>query len=268
MSPAKNLRVSFIQSSLHWERPDLNKSSFDEHIARLPATDIIVLPEMFTTGFTMNTALAEEMSGPSVAWMQDHASKKQSVVVGSLIIKDGGSFFNRLIWADPSGSINTYDKRHLFSFADEDAHFSEGTERRIVQYKGWRICPLICYDLRFPVWSRNHATNAGLDETVFDLLIYIANWPKARRQPWMNLLEARAHENQVYVVGVNRIGIDGKDIEYSGDSRVISPRGLRLDDCAESKLSIETIELDWNNLERFREKFPVGRDRDRFDLVD
>ena len=267
MSPPKNLRVSILQCALHWERPDLNRSSFDERIAKLPDTDIIVLPEMFTTGFTMNTGLAEEMSGPSVAWMLERASSKQSVVVGSLIIKEENSFFNRLIWADPSGTISTYDKRHLFSFAEEDAHFSNGTDRLIVDYKGWSICPLICYDLRFPVWSRNQAPNAALDKSAFDLLIYVANWSKARNQPWVNLLEARAHENQVYVVGVNRVGYDGKDIEYSGESRVFSPRGLRLDHSEASQDFTETIELDWDELERFREKFPVGRDRDGFDLI-
>ena len=256
-----NLKVTIIQSELHWENVDANLAMFTDKInAIAEQTDIIVLPEMFTTGFSMDSIrLAETMDGKTVNWMKQQAVKKNAVITGSLIIEEGGRYFNRLVWAQPDETVFTYDKRHLFRMAEEDKHFSAGENRLIVEWKGWKICPLICYDLRFPVWSRNSLP-------AFDCLIYIANWPEARNEPWSKLLEARAIENQVYVVGVNRVGTDGKEISYSGDSAVVDPKGNAISDITPSLNKTITIELLKNDLEDFREKFPVGLDADDFEV--
>ncbi len=281
-----NLKITTIQSDLHWENVDENLAMFTEKIASInEETDLIVLPEMFTTGFTMNSAkLAESMNGKSVLWMKNQSKNTNAVIVGSLIIKEefltsplegrlrGVNYFNRLIWAQPDGVILHYDKRHLFRMANEHEHFSAGNTRLIVELKGWKICPLICYDLRFPVWSRNKPTThhsppiTHYPSPAYDCLIYIANWPEARKEPWSKLLEARAIENQVYVVGVNRVGTDGKDISYSGNSAVIDPKGNAISTIPEHQNSIQTIELNRQELEEFREKFPVGLDGDDFDI--
>lgn len=287
-----NLKVSIIQSELHWENAEKNLDMFSEKIASIQEeTDLIVLPEMFTTGFTMNSeALAETMEGKSVAWMKNQAKQKNSVVVGSLIIQEqvsplegrlrGVNYFNRLIWAQPDGVVYHYDKRHLFRMADEHSYFSAGNSRLIVELKGWKICPLICYDLRFPVWSRNHefkvessklkVSNPSLSThhstPLYDCLIYIANWPEARKEPWCKLLEARAIENQVYVVGVNRVGLDGKEISYSGNSAIIDPKGNPISNLKPHENGIQTITLNRKELEDFREKFPVALDGDDFEI--
>lgn len=268
MSPAENLIVTIVQANLAWE----DKSANLDHLDRLlrdaaPVTDIIILPEMFSTGFSMNaTQLAETAEGEGVKWMQKQAAKHQAALAGSLITKDGTHYYNRLYWVLPDGSFSTYDKRHLFSFADEEQHYSAGKNRIIVEYRGWRICPLICYDLRFPTWSRNTSLDGQPVDTAFDLLIYVANWPEARRRPWMTLLEARAHENQVYVAGVNRIGQDGNGIPHSGDSAIYSPKGERISTLEPNREGVETISLDWTGLEDFRKKFTVWKDKDRFTL--
>ncbi len=257
-----NLKITIIQSELHWENVDENLAMFTQKIdAITEQTDVIVLPEMFTTGFSMESSkLAEKMDGETVTWMKAQARKKCAVVTGSLIIKEQENYYNRLIWAQPDGNIFTYDKRHLFRMANEDEHFTAGEDRLIIEWKGWKICPLICYDLRFPVWSRNSLP-------AFDCLIYVASWPEARKEPWCKLLEARAIENQVYVVGVNRVGIDGKNISYSGNSVAVNPKGLDISGFTPKLNETKTIELSWVELEEFRKKFPVGLDADGFEVT-
>jgi len=269
-----NLKVSIIQSELHWENVDKNLEMFAQKIEAISKpTDIIVLPEMFNTGFSMDSsALAETMDGKTVTWMKTQAAKSNSVIVGSLIVEvplSGGTrvvFFNRLIWAQPDGNLFTYDKRHLFRMAGEHNHFKAGGNRLIIEYKGWRICPLICYDLRFPVWARNSTLTSDHSSPVYDLLIYIANWPAVRKQPWSKLLDARAIENQCYVIGVNRVGEDGKGIAYSGNSVVVNPKGEVMTNIAENANMAESVELSLTELNDFREKFPVSLDGDDFTL--
>ena len=193
--------------------------------------------------------------------MKEIAQKENAVIIGSLIIEEDHNYYNRLIWAQPDGVIYTYDKRHLFRMANEHEHFKTGNKRLIIEYKGWKICPLVCYDLRFPVWSRNSSENQ------YDLLIYIANWPGVRKAPWSKLLEARAIENQCYVVGVNRVGKDGKDISYTGNSAIINPKGEIISTIAENKNCSETVSLSLDDLNSFRKAFPVGMDADEFKIT-
>jgi len=267
-----NLKVNIIQSELHWENVDKNLEMFAQKIEAISTpTDIIVLPEMFNTGFSMDSKeLAETMDGKTVAWMKSQATTSNAVITGSLIIEEipltggvRGRFFNRLIWVQPDGEIFTYDKRHLFRMAGEHNHFSAGEKRLVVSYKGWRICPLICYDLRFPVWSRNTDDN---ETPAYDCLIYVANWPAVRKQPWSKLLEARAIENQCYVIGVNRVGKDGKGIAYSGNSVVVNPKGDVISSILENADTTESVDLSLAELNEFREKFPVSLDGDEFTL--
>lgn len=263
-----SLKITTIQSELHWEDVDQNLEMFSQKIAAIKEpTDIIVLPEMFNTGFSMQSGkLAEEMGGKSGTWLKEQAREANAVIVASLIIKENENYYNRLVWAQPDGVCQTYDKRHLFRMAEEHHHFTAGKERLIINYKGWRICPLVCYDLRFPVWSRNSSFKTTSSESVYDCLIYIANWPEARRDPWNKLLQARAIENQAYVIGVNRVGVDGKGISYSGDSSAIDPKGNVLSSTKPSINQIETVELSMTELTEFREKFPVSMDADLFSI--
>lgn len=260
-----NLKVTLIQSELHWQNVDKNLTMFTDKINAInEATDIIVLPEMFNTGFSMESEkLAERMNGKTVSWMMQMAKKTNAVIVGSLIVTEHDEYYNRLVWAQPNGDYYTYDKRHLFRMADEHEYFSAGKDLLIVHYKGWRICPLICYDLRFPVWSRN-VTERG--EIAYDCLIYIANWSSARKAPWSKLLEARAIENQCFVVGLNRVGKDGKKIDYSGNSVVINPKGDGVSTMPENKNITQTHTISLDELNTFREKFPVGMDADKFEI--
>lgn len=258
----EDLRITIIQSSLHWEDIDANLKSFDSKISSIPlgSTDLIVLPEMFNTGFTMNaTTYYEEMNGKTFNWMSDKSKEKNCVITGSLIIKENGNYYNRLIWMQPDGSYHTYDKRHLFRMSDEHSNYTKGTQRLIVELKGWKICPLICYDLRFPVWCRNRND--------YDLLIFVANWPQKRVYAWKQLLIARAIENISYVVGVNRIGDDGNGFYHSGDSSVLDYLGANLLSEANSSSDnefIETITLSYSKLESFRSSFPASKDADDF----
>ena len=255
---AQNLRATLVQSKLHWEDVDANLQMFGEKISSINNTDVILLPEMFSTGFSMRPEIyAEEMNGKAVTWMRAIAEKKQAVICGSLMINGGGKFFNRLIWFQPDGKFFTYDKRHLFSMGDENNHYTAGKEKTIVQWRGWKICPLICYDLRFPVWSRN-AEN-------YDLLLYVANWPERRSYAWKQLLVARAIENQCYTIGLNRVGADGNKINHSGDSSVIDMKGEILFQKQNEEI-IQTVELSKTDLENYRKEFPVLLDRDNFDL--
>lgn len=255
------LNLCLIQTDLHWENPVANRAMLEEKIFALPeTTDLIVLPEMFTTGFTMNAqAVAEPMNLTTFKWLKQMSAQTGAVVTGSYVVQEGGRYYNRLIWMQPDGSFDHYDKRHLFRMAEEDKTYTAGTRRLVKEWKGWRICPLICYDLRFPVWSRN----INLE---YDLLLYVANWPAARRNPWNTLLQARAIENLSYVAGVNRVGHDGKGIPYSGDSAVIDFKGeVMYRQTDEEAIYQQSLSLD--ELKAFRQKFPANLDADAFTLA-
>jgi omega-amidase len=261
----EDLKISLIQSDLAWENPIQNLTIFDEKIAGISDNpDIIILPETFNTGFSIKPEkYAETMEGSTIKWMQQKAKEKNAVIVGSLLINDKGQFFNRIVWMQPDGNSFTYDKRHLFRMSDEFKLLNGGNERTIINYKGWNINLLICYDLRFPIWSKNTYT-AGKYE--FDLMIYVANWPAARSYIWQTLLRARAIENQSYIVGVNRIGTDGADTKYTGDSMIIDPMGNILLQANPEVEEIHSLKLSKNFLEEFRNKFTVGLDWDEFSI--
>lgn len=264
MSVQSHLNITTVQAGLHWEDPQANRDHFSALIAQAdPTTDLIILPEMFTTGFSMNTAQAEATNGATPDWMRALAALYNAAVMGSVMIREADRCYNRLFFAHPDGRVEAYDKRHLFSFAGEHQHFTAGGERLIVNHRGWRICPLVCYDLRFPVWSRNARIDGAASDHEFDLLVYVANWPEIRQRPWTVLLEARAHENQCYVAGVNRIGTDGNGIVYSGDTAVFSHRGERMSRTKAHEERVETIALSMDELAGFREKFTPWRDKDR-----
>lgn len=257
----QDLTVSLLQTQLQWHDAAANRAHFDgliDHVVHEAAPQLVVLPEMFATGFTMDAAAyAEPMDGESVEWMRLVARDYEVTLCGSLIIDDDGRHFNRLIWMPPDGDAGWYDKRHLFRMAGEHEHYSAGEARPVFALHGWRVCPLVCYDLRFPVWSR------GIDE--FDLQIFVANWPAARRSAWQTLLPARAVENQCYVVGVNRIGTDGNDVRYAGDSGAWDYLGNRLLDSGAEPCT-ETVNLQAAALQRYRKKFPAYLDADSFTL--
>lgn len=255
-----DLKITLVQTPLHWENVEKNISMFDELLNNIKEqTDLIILPEMFSTGFTMNTAVAETMNGKSIAWLKEKAKEKNCVITGSLMITENGKNYNRLIWMQPDGNSQTYDKRHLFRMANEQNHFTAGDKKLITTLKGWKICPLICYDLRFPVWSRTK----NLD---YDVLIYVANWPARRSLAWNTLIPARAVENQSYCIAVNRIGADGYNVDYSGDSVAYNPLGEKLSTLQPNENKHETITLSWKFLQDYREKFPAAMDADDFDL--
>lgn len=254
----QDLRLTLIQTDIHWQSISANLEKFGKEIHQIKApTDVIVLPEMFTTGFTMNTDLAESMNGQTFNWMKETSEKSKAVITGSFIVKDNGKIFNRLIWMQPDGNYATYDKRHLFRMAGEHNHFDFGEKRMIVEWKGWKIMLQVCYDLRFPVWSRN----INLD---YDTILFVANWPAVRIDAWDSLLKARAIENLAYSIGLNRIGIDGKEIKYNGHSAVYSPKGETLV-FSEEKESI-SVELNKEELDSYRSKFPAHLDADEFNI--
>jgi omega-amidase len=256
-----DLTVTLIQTPLYWQDASANRRLLAEKFARLEApTDLIVLPEMFTTGFSMAAPqLAEPMSGPTVSWLAAQARQHQAVITGSLIIAEDGRYYNRLIWMRPDGSYDYYDKRHLFRMAGEHHTYAPGQQRLMVALKGWQICPLVCYDLRFPVWSRNQ-------EPAYDLLLYVANWPEKRSLAWKTLLQARAIENLAYVIGVNRTGEDGKGICYTGDSVVHAPTGQILWHQS-GKEACPTLRLERQALTDYRASFPAHLDADLFRLA-
>lgn len=255
------LEVALIQTHLVWENPIQNKQLLTEKIEVLPeSVDIIVLPEMFTTGFTMNASqLAETMQGDTVNWMQTIAKQRQVAITGSLIIKEHNLFYNRLLFVHPDGHIDIYDKRHTFTLAGEDKVFASGTEKKIIHYKGWKLCPMVCYDLRFPVWARN--------VEAYDVLFYVANWPNVRIQAWDTLLKARAIENMAYCIGVNRVGLDGNNHEYSGHSAVYDVLGNRIDQIPFDKEAIEIVTLHKSDIETYRQKLNFLADMDGFTLT-
>ena len=262
----QDLRVTIIQSDLHWEDIGANLASFEEKIWRIgQSTDVIILPEMFTTGFTMKAnKLAEHMNMRTFKWMKQMADQTGALILGSFIANVHDRFYNRLLWMEPGGTFKTYDKRHLFRMAEEQQIYAQGESLLIGHWKGWRICPLICYDLRFPVWSRNR-WNPSLKKLSYDLLVYVANWPMVRSNAWEALLPARAIENLSYAVGVNRVGIDGNGIEYNGQSSIIGPKGDSIFK-VEGIESIKTIELSSNALQAYRDRFPAYLDADDFSI--
>ena len=262
----QDLKITLIQSDLHWEDIGANLAMFEEKIWQIgQSTDVIVLPEMFTTGFTMKAnKLAEHMNMRTFKWMKQMADQTGALVLGSFIATIHDRFYNRLLWMEPGGTFKTYDKRHLFRMGEENQTYSPGESLLIGHWKGWRICPLICYDLRFPVWSRNR-WNAALKRPSYDLLLYVANWPLVRVNAWETLLKARAIENLSYVAGVNRVGVDGNGIEYNGQSAIIGPKGDSIFSGQEME-TIKTLQISSNSLHAYRDKFPAFMDADDFTI--
>ena len=253
------MKIVLIQTNLIWENPKANRNNFEQKINSIPENvDLIVLPEMFSTGFSMNPkAIAETMQGETIQWMQAIAKQKNTAITGSIIISENGNFYNRLLFVFPSGEIHTYDKRHLFSLAGEDKIYTSGQDRLIVEYKGFKICPLICYDLRFPVFSRNTED--------FDILIYVANWPEPRIQAWDILLKSRSVENMCFTVGVNRIGVDHNQNKYIGHSQIVDYVGNHVLKPQQTE-GIFIVDLDKNKMLETREKTSFLNDRDEFIL--
>lgn len=261
MSKKNALDLTLVQTSLFWENKTKNLDHFDKLLNNVKGTHVVVLPEMFTTGFSMEPQkLAESMNGETVAWMKEKAKKLKAAVCGSVIIEEKKKYYNRFVWVMPNGEVYTYDKRHLFSPAGENEYYTAGKEKIIINYKGWNILPFICFDIRFPVWSRNVNAEA-------DLMIYVANWPTPRNNAWQQLLIARAIENQCYVAGVNRVGKDGKGMEHKGSSAVIDYLGHTQLKGPDSKSWIKNISIEKNPLDEFRKKFPVWKEADKFRIL-
>jgi len=255
----EELNICLLQCDLHWEDSLKNRTQIATYLAEVTDADLILLPELFSTGFSVaSTHLAETMDGKTLAWMKSVSKKKKAVLCGSVMIKEKGHVFNRLLWVEPNGRVLHYDKRHLFNLIDEDKHFTAGTERLIVEYEGWKICPMICYDLRFPVFSRN--------DVDYDLLLFVANWPEKRIAAWDVLLKARAIENQAYVIGLNRIGEDGYKAMYSGHSQVIDADGDLISMAPENEIGFVELTLSKKHLSKLRRRLPFLADRDDFNL--
>ena len=261
-----SLTVTLIQTDLIWEDKAANLNMLEYKIRSLQErTEVIVLPEMFSTGFSMKPEqFAETMDGESVEWMRKLATERKLILTGSLIIKENKQYYNRLLWMLPNGEYGYYDKRHTFGYAGEDKYYSQGDKRLIASVKGWKVNLQVCYDLRFPVWARQSSDENKTPE--YDALIYVANWPDRRSHAWKTLLCARAIENQCYVVGVNRVGNDGNNIYHSGDSMVIDPLGEVLYHVKDEE-DIFTITLDKDHLQTVREKFPFLKDADEFKII-
>mgnify|MGYP001108222155 FL=1 len=261
----QNLRVSLVQGATRCHDPASNRDYYGALIAPLAGqSDLIVLPETFTSGFS-NEAIhnAEGMDGPTVAWLRAQAKQLDAAITGSVQLRVGGGVFNRLLFVTPDGEVRHYDKRHLFRYADEHKRYAAGRDKLVVEWKGWKICPLVCYDLRFPVFTRNrHDAQGGFD---YDLVLFVANWPSARAHAWRTLLRARAIENLGYCIGVNRVGIDGNQLPYSGDSAVLDFMGQAMADLGAQEQTV-TVALDHAALAAFREKFPAWMDADAFEL--
>ncbi len=259
----QDLTVTLVQFDIKWHDPGGNRAHVDDMLAAtdLASTDVIVLPEMFTTGFTMaSTEVAEPVNGPTVEWMLENAQQHQAVVTGTVAVSVGGSYYNRLIWARPDGSVGHYDKRHLFRMADEQTAYQSGTERPVFEVAGWQIRPIICYDLRFPVWCR-------VRQNDYDVLLCPANWPDPRHSAWLSLLTARAIENQACVIANNRVGRDAHDKNYKGNSMIIDAKGQTVCDAGSAETAV-TATLSYAELQQFRTKFPVHMDADPFDFED
>ncbi len=256
----EQLKIALVQSDLVWEAPDQNRMRFTDKIGQISDdVDVIVLPEMFTSGFTMSAKrVAEFMDGATVNWMRTMSKTHNAAIVASLVILEDNRYYNRLLFVEPSGKVSYYNKRHTFTLAGENEVYTAGLEKLIINYKGWRLCPLICYDLRFPVWSRNMEN--------YDVLLYIANWPVPRIDAWNTLLKARAIENMCYTVGVNRIGIDGVNAEYNGSSGVFDVLGNKLTDIPLNKECTAEVVLVKKHIERYRNRLKFLEDKDDFSL--
>ncbi len=264
------LTFTLIQTALHWEDKEANLAMLEQKINSIQqATQVIVLPEMFSTGFSMQPdRFAEPMNGETVHWMKKMARQKKAVITGSVIIQDEERYYNRLIWMLPNGSYGCYNKRHLFAYAGEDKYYTPGNKRLIASVKGWKINLQVCYDLRFPVWARQ-ATNQDEkrnSNAEYDVLLYVANWPERRNYPWQTLLTARAIENQCYVIGVNRVGADGNNIMHCGNSMVIDALGTVLYQ-KQNEEDIFTITLQKEALYEVRKKYPFLHDADQFNII-
>jgi predicted amidohydrolase len=262
-----DLKVTLIQTQLHWEDKEANLRMFDEKINSIQErTEVVFLPEMFSTGFSMQSArLAETMDGTAVQWMKKKAAEKNIIITGSLIIEENGQYLNRLIWMLPNGTYGTYDKRHLFGYAGEHEHYTPGDKRLIAQVKGWKINLNICYDMRFPVWSRN-TIQPDTNEAAYDLLVYVANWPERRKTAWTTLLQARAIENQAFAIGVNRVGNDGNNIYHSGETSLIDPMGEIIYRKSHDE-DVFTYTLQRERLEEVRKNIPFLKDADAFTIL-
>lgn len=264
-----NLAICLVQGDTRWHNPQENRDYYGELLKQEKnETDIFILPETFTSGFS-NEAIAdaETMQGPTLAWMLEQARHLNAVVTGSVQIRENNRVFNRLIWAQPDGAYHCYDKRHLFRMANEHERYASGTERLTIEYKGWRICPLVCYDLRFPVYSRNRFSHEADGRFDYDLLLYVANWPALRRQAWNSLLPARAIENLAYVAGVNRVGIDGNSIHYAGDSVALDFLGSTIISASNQSGTLACT-LSAADLSAYRARFPAYLDADKFEILD
>ena len=258
------LSVTLIQTALYWEDKNRNLAMLEDKIMGIDEkTNLVILPEMFSTGFSMRpTVLAETMDGQTIEWMKKISNAKKIIVTGSIIIEDNGHYFNRLIWMLPNGNYGFYDKRHLFAYAGEDQHYTAGNKRLITSVNGWKINLQICYDLRFPVWARQQSN----ESPEYDLIIYVANWPERRNHAWKTLLTARAIENQSYVIGVNRVGEDGNQINHSGDSMLIDPLGNILFSKQQEEV-IHSFVLTKDSLNQTRNEFPFWKDADQFNIL-
>lgn len=253
----ENLKITLVQPEIVWEDRQANLEKYDALIPAIEQTDVIILPEMFTTGFSMQASkIKESMDGESVRWMKKTAAEKDASVLGSLVIEENGKVYNRAVWVFPDGNLARYDKRHLYTMGYETEHYTAGKSKTIVEFRGWKFCPLICYDLRFPVWSRNAED--------YDVLIYMANWPSPRHHVWKNLLVARAIENQSYCFGVNRVGTDGNGLTYLGDSAMVGAKGFP--EFLGNSEEIRTFSVSHSELYNFRKKFPLLNDRDSFSI--
>lgn len=262
----QDLKILALQADLVWENPQKNRLEFEKRIeSGFDSHHLIILPETFTTGFPVDPRKYwEEIDGDTISWMHKIASDYNAVITGSLLIKTGDSFANTLVWMLPDGNFEFYEKRHVFSMGGEHETISAGTKKLNVKLLGWKIRPMICYDLRFPVWSKNHYDeNDGFE---YDLAIYISNWPEVRSYPWKTLLLARAIENQAYIVGLNRVGTDGTGNIYSGDSMIVDPKGAILEMGAEGKEQALSATISYNKLKEFRNSFNVGLDWDKFTI--
>lgn len=261
----QDLKITLIQTSLFWGKKNSNLRMLEEKIMSYEeSTDLFILPEMFNTGFIVEPEpFAEPWDGPTFQWMKLIASHKGCALTGSFIVEDKGKFYNRLYWVTTDGLFRIYDKRHLFRMGKENKHFSMGRSRVVVDYKGWKIMPLVCYDLRFPVWSKNRFQFGKYE---YDLLIYVANWPSIRSEVWRSLLVARSIENMAYAAGVNRVGIDGNGVEHTGDSSIMEPSGSPLLLLPPGEEMMVTTTLSYHALQQWREKLNAGHDWDEFSI--
>jgi len=262
---AAPLSIHLVQANLQWENREKNFLHFERFFYEIEAADVVVLPEMFTSGFSMNISVADE-NEESLNWMKNMSRKFNFTICGSVMVKQGKELFNRFYWVEPNGIFSTYDKKHLFRMAGENNFFSGGKERLIIDFKGWKICPMVCYDLRFPGWSRNQSLKSNETNLVYDILLYVANWPQKRSLAWKTLLAARAIENSCFCIGVNRVGEDGNNIPYSGNSGIIDPTGIWLGEAMEGKEGIIKINLFKKALVEFRQQFPSWKDADNLML--